>query len=70
MERPGPARVSVFDAQGARVRTLIDGELDAGAHHVDWEGTDEHGQAVRAGVYFVSCRVEGRTWSQRVVRFR
>lgn len=56
MAAAGPARVAVFDARGRRVRRLLDGELGAGPHSLDWAGDDDHGRAVAAGLYLV--RVE------------
>lgn len=46
------ATLKVYDLQGRTMRTLVDGELDAGQHHLVWDGTDEHGQRLQAGVYF------------------
>ncbi len=53
------SRVSlrIFDAKGALVRSLIDGEVVAGDHTVAWEGTDLAGAPVPSGVYFY--RIEG-----------
>ena len=70
VDRPGPVLVCVYDARGARVRTLVDGQLEAGPHHVEWEGTDDRGRAMKSGVYFIACKADGRTWSRRAVLFR
>ena len=53
------ARVSlaVFDAAGRRVRSLIGGEIRAeGRHALSWDGTDDQGRLMAAGVYI--CRLE------------
>ncbi len=49
----GRATLSVHDLQGRLVRTLVDGELPPGAHRATWDGTDDQGHRVGAGVYFV-----------------
>ena len=51
---PKSERVSlaIYDANGARVRTLADGEREHGGHDVEWDGRDEHGVRVSSGVYF------------------
>ncbi len=59
-------RLQVFDVQGRRVRTLIDGELEAGSHTVQWDGRDERGRTAAAGLYFYRLQsggdaVQGRT---------
>jgi len=51
--RPGPAKVTVFDAQGRRVRVLMDApSLPAGAHTVPVDGRGGRGQVLATGVYF------------------
>jgi beta-glucanase (GH16 family) len=44
----------VLDVAGRPVRTLLRGELPAGTHRSEWDGRDEQGRALRAGVYFSS----------------
>jgi len=48
--------VSVFDIVGRRVRRLQHGVLEAGAHHLVWDGIDDSGHRRPAGLYFVSAR--------------
>jgi hypothetical protein len=43
--------LGVFDASGRRVRTWSDG-FTPGLNERVWDGTDDQGRAVRAGVYF------------------
>lgn len=46
-------RLVVFDVSGRKVRTLLDGErLRPGPQQASWDGTDEDGRSVPAGVYF------------------
>jgi hypothetical protein len=55
---PGPAHVKlgIFDLQGRRVCTLLDGPVDGPAwHEAQWNGNNSAGQQVAAGVYF--CRL-------------
>ncbi|MBK8167782.1 MAG: hypothetical protein IPK64_17700 [bacterium] len=57
LERAGTARLRIHDAAGRLVRTLHDGgTLAAGRHEVAWEGLDDAGRPVAAGVYH--CRLE------------
>lgn len=58
-ELPASARVSlsVYDAAGRRVRTLMAGvELGAGRHAVDWDGCSDGGRRLPSGSYL--CRLE------------
>lgn len=48
-------RVTVLDALGRRVRTLVDWvQEESGRHEAAWDGTNEQGLRVSSGVYF-SC---------------
>jgi hypothetical protein len=71
LSRAGAVRLEVFDLAGRRVRALLDERsLPAGTHAVTWDGRDQAGNPVQAGVYL--CRIEtgGRSESRRIVRLR
>ncbi|HEX5130925.1 MAG TPA: FlgD immunoglobulin-like domain containing protein [Candidatus Krumholzibacteria bacterium] len=44
----------VYDVRGARVATLFDGALPAGAHVIAWDGRDARGRPVVSGTYLYS----------------
>jgi hypothetical protein len=69
-ELPAAGRVSmtVHDAAGRLVRTLVDDELrPAGPQAVRWEGLTEAGEPAASGVYFYRIEVAGSTLSQQMV---
>jgi hypothetical protein len=57
----GSARVAFYSADGRLVRTLLEGRLSAGPHRLTWDGRDQGGQPLPAGVYFVKLELGGRT---------
>lgn len=71
LEEPGPVRVSVFDVSGRLVRALPmgyppghrpkirPGPASAGVEPVVWDGRDDGGRRVAAGIYLV------RAWTAR-----
>jgi hypothetical protein len=63
-----PARLAVYDARGARVRTLLDGVQPAGARALEWDGRADDGREAPPGLYFVELEAGGRTFSRRVTR--
>ena len=70
-----PARslssVRVYDVAGRLVRTLVEGNLDAGPHEIVWDGTDDAGRRVASGVYFAASEPEvGRSVAAKVVLLR
>jgi C1A family cysteine protease len=62
--RGGPVALHVFDLQGRRLRTLLDGPVSAGEHRVRWDGRDGAGHPLPAGVY-VARLDDGWQWRTR-----
>jgi len=60
---PANLRLDIHDARGRRVRRLAEGLFAAGAHERTWDGRDEAGRALPAGVYFARM-VCGDGWSR------
>jgi hypothetical protein len=52
-------RLDIFNVLGQRVRTLVDGPLDAGYHNMAWNGLDEAGRQAAAGMYFYLVETDG-----------
>jgi hypothetical protein len=69
---PRAARVSlaVFDQQGRRLRTLVEGSLSAGEQSFAWDGRAEDGHAVASALYFVRLETGGHAISRRLVVVR
>jgi chitodextrinase len=44
-------RLAVYNALGQQVRVLVDAEQEPGAHSAVWDGRDDSGRAVSAGLY-------------------
>ena len=62
------ARVEVLDVRGRRVALLHDGELDAGTHHLQWDGRDRARRLMPPGIYLVRARTADATVGRRIVR--
>ena len=64
----GGARTTmrVFDVRGALVRTLVDGDLPAGDHSVQWDGRDDQGAGVGSGTYFVALACGSELTSRKI----
>ncbi len=63
----GSVRLTVHDAAGHRVATIVDGHRPAGPHAVDWNGRDERGRRVAAGVYFARLQFAGASRLGKIV---
>lgn len=66
----GSVSVSVVDAMGREVKRVADGWMPAGAHEMKWDGRDERGSRVPAGVYFLRAAIGASVTTQRVVLLR
>jgi len=53
LARAAEVSVAVYDTRGRLVRVLARERLDADAHVMTWDGTDDQGNAVSSGVYLV-----------------
>jgi hypothetical protein len=43
----------VYDVSGRVIRTLVNSYEKSGMHSVNWDATDDHGEEVGSGVYFL-----------------
>jgi len=66
----GRVDLEVFAADGRRVRTLWAARRAAGRSHVVWDGRDDSGRVLAAGVYFVRLQHAGVVAGRRVVLLR
>lgn len=69
---PEPRVVSarVYDVTGRLTRTLVQGSLPAGRHKRAWDGTNDSGDRVGTGVYFVVLGAGVDRAKQKIVVLR
>jgi hypothetical protein len=58
LPRAGDLSVRIVDVRGRQVRSLHSGRAAAGPGSLHWEGVDDGGRAVAAGVYFCEVRTK------------
>lgn len=63
----GHARLTIFDAAGRLVTTLLDEHRDAGRHEVTWNGRDAAGRISSAGVYLYRLESGGVSETKRML---
>jgi len=66
---PGKERVrlAIYDCAGREIVPLLDGECEAGAHEVSWDGRDARGAAVGTGIYFYRLTAGKRSLTKKMV---
>jgi hypothetical protein len=52
-------RLTVYNLSGRRVRTLINGQQEAGLKKVSWDAKNDYGMLVASGIYLYELRTEG-----------
>jgi glucose/arabinose dehydrogenase len=66
----GEAGLAIYDGRGRRVRVVHDGRLEAGRRTFTWDGRDERGAEMPAGLYFVRATTAHGNATLRAVRVR
>jgi hypothetical protein len=66
----GEATIRVYEITGRLVRTIHRTGLSGGAHAVAWDGRDESGRNVAAGVYLYRLESGRTTETHQLVRIR
>ncbi|HOZ02125.1 MAG TPA: FlgD immunoglobulin-like domain containing protein, partial [Candidatus Syntrophosphaera sp.] len=49
---PGNVTLDIYNQKGQLVRTLVDSDLPAGRHQIEWNGKDSNGNNAASGLYF------------------
>ena len=57
--------LALFAANGARLRTIVDGTLPAGRHALEWDGRDERGARLAPGIYWARLQAGERSIERR-----
>jgi hypothetical protein len=63
-------RMDVYDIGGRRVKAVARQDLGRGSHTLAWDGRDDHGVPVPAGVYLCMLRVNGERIERQIVILR
>jgi len=70
LAKSGPVSLAIYGITGQKVRTLVSENASAGTHEVAWDGRDDFGKAVGAGVYFARFAAEKVHSTERITVLR
>jgi choice-of-anchor B domain-containing protein len=59
-------QIEIFNVLGQRVRALLNAPAEAGEHSILWNGIDDRGQRVAAGIYLVHLRAANFVANSRI----
>ena len=60
----GPVELAVFSVDGRRVRTLVREPREPGEYRVTWDGRDDHGNPMSAGIYYAHLKTAQRGFTR------
>jgi len=63
----GFVSLNVYDITGRMVSTLVEGNLSTGYHSVVWDGVDNNGMSVSAGIYIYALQTETSSITRKMV---
>ena len=66
----GKTSVEIFNVKGQKVNTLINEDLPAGEHSVNWIGTDSNNNKVSSGVYFYKVSVNNQQKISKMIMLK
>lgn len=61
LDKSAHVSLSVYDITGAKVATLYDGRMDAGAHQINWDAS-----RISSGVYYYTLRANGSEMTKKM----
>jgi len=70
LAHPGRVDLRVFDVNGRVVQTLVERDLGAGKHDVQWRGENDRGERVAPGVYFYRLVTPGFIQTRKMLLVR
>jgi len=63
----GHVTLNVYDVMGRLVKTLVNNTIEPATYQVVWDGLDNTGQQVSAGIYIYSLQTQGVTMTKKMV---
>ena len=59
--------LEINNIKGQKVKTLVNEKMDAGTHHVMWDGKNENGKSVTSGIYFYKLKTQTITETRKML---
>ena len=70
LAKSSSVRLAVYDAAGRQVRSLVSGAQTAGTHAIEWDGRNDSGSLLPAGVYLYRLETEDVTSERKMLRMK
>lgn len=70
LAKTGKSKLEVFNVKGQLIRTLADGNIEAGYHSIKWNGRDDKGKQTSSGVYFYKLTTDGKCLTNKMLMLK
>ena len=60
-------RLTIYNLVGKEIRNLVSGEMPSGFHSIIWDGANNIGQTVSAGVYLFQIQADGFVQTKKMI---
>jgi outer membrane protein assembly factor BamB len=67
LSKPGKVTLKIYDLTGRLVKTLVEGEKEAGFYSINWNSRDLHGNNLASGVYFYHLKSSDFTATKKLI---
>jgi len=67
LDQSGYVNLTIYNILGQRVCTLVDTEMNAGAHSVVWDSRSDNGISVGAGIYLYQIKYCGKVLNKKML---
>ena len=67
LQKDASVSIEVFDTYGRRVAVLLDKDLKAGDHSVQWDGTDDSGNKLNSGMYLFNLKTNSVNATKKII---
>lgn len=61
-------KLSIYDLNGRQIQSLVDSKLESGNYKFNWDGNDQSGNNVSAGIYIYKLETKKGSWSNQMIK--
>jgi len=62
--------MAVYNLLGQKIRTLVDGNMEPGTHHVHWDGRDDRGLNAVSGAYLYRLQLGAQVLTRKMIKMQ
>jgi len=70
LNKSGEVILQIYNADGVRIRTLLNNRQSSGKHLIRWDGRDDFGNQVASGAYFYKLKFNGNIISKKMLKMK